>query len=651
MARYVEEPAASTDQTINLVVAVEELNGLSSQGLCKLLKESENFSIRITKNGSLIQIDMEKLASSLPLHLIAVLLSPGGGDMRWIYFLRGIRLLHSLTDVASRHTRLEQILLEEVKVTEQVLDLVFYVLLVLASCGQENNVETAVPLLHSTLVACSLHLLTGFVSSQWQDLVQVLLAHPKVDIFLDVTFDAIHVDIRYLSTKLSALNSDVLTNKSSISTAERTANHICQQCEASLQFILSLCQQKVFRDRILANKELCRNGAILSLAQKTLNLDIPQCFKDSSEMVAAVSRQKSKVLSILLQLCEAESVSYLDEVAGCQKSMDLAKSVVLEILDLLKGAFSREAKQLTHSLGKTNPKGLVVLNSMRLADIFSDDSNFRSFFMANTTKVLAEILAMPHEDFFSCWCSTDVPMTEDDSIVEYDLFMASGTAVSFFTGSAGNPFEEPILPSEANVACPGSLKSMLPVSYAQQRISYLVKIIANLHCFVPNICEDDEKYLFLHKFLECLCMGSYRLPSNIPINCDSRRAATICKNLGSLSVYAESLIPHLLNEEDVQLLSDFYKQLLQAIPSSSQENYIHEQLAKDGGVLVKNTSESSLMLQDSLDWAKNSNSNFSEGHESKTETSFQDVYHNLSPAHEHSGNDDRQLTEVQQSKS
>lgn len=51
---------------------------------------------------------MEKLASSLPLHLIAVLLSNGGGDL--MYFLRGMRLLHSLSDLASRHVRLEQVL-------------------------------------------------------------------------------------------------------------------------------------------------------------------------------------------------------------------------------------------------------------------------------------------------------------------------------------------------------------------------------------------------------------------------------------------------------------------------------------------------------------------------------------------------------------
>lgn len=36
------------------------------------------------------------------------------------------------------------------------------------------------PTVHSALVACSLNLLTGCISSQFPDLVHVLLAHPKV---------------------------------------------------------------------------------------------------------------------------------------------------------------------------------------------------------------------------------------------------------------------------------------------------------------------------------------------------------------------------------------------------------------------------------------------------------------------------------------
>lgn len=48
---------------------------------------------------------------------------------------------------------------------------------------QESYQPDGISVAHSSLVACSLYLLTGCISSQWQDLVHVLIAHPKVQIF------------------------------------------------------------------------------------------------------------------------------------------------------------------------------------------------------------------------------------------------------------------------------------------------------------------------------------------------------------------------------------------------------------------------------------------------------------------------------------
>ena len=71
---------------------------------------------------------------------------------------------------------------------------------------------------------------------------------------MDVASDAVHADIRLLYVKLSALDNDILCKSSSLTAAERTGLFLCQQCEVSLQFLLSLCQQKLFRDRLLKNK-------------------------------------------------------------------------------------------------------------------------------------------------------------------------------------------------------------------------------------------------------------------------------------------------------------------------------------------------------------------------------------------------------------
>lgn len=53
--------------------------------------------------------------------------------------------------------------------------------------------------------------------------------------------------------------------------------------------------------------------------------------------------------------------------------------VVMQVLELLKTTFGGDHKYLSGGSEKTHPTGLLQLNAMRLADIFSDDSNFRSF--------------------------------------------------------------------------------------------------------------------------------------------------------------------------------------------------------------------------------------------------------------------------------
>ncbi|KAG9457523.1 hypothetical protein H6P81_002031 [Aristolochia fimbriata] len=591
MRHVKEEVPYNSAFSMDFSSAIEELHKLGSHELSKLLKDSDNLTIQITTSkGSVLQIDMEKLAWAFPLHLLAVLVSPGGNITKLKYLLKGIRLLHSMCDLASRYARLEQILLEDVKFSEQMLDLVFYMLVVLASCEQESCIGSAVPVVHSALVACSLYLLTGYISSQWQDLVHVLLLHPKVDIFMDVSFDAVRVAVKFFQIKLSALNTAVSFNRSSLPTAESTVRKFCLQLEASLQFLQSLFQQKVFRERFLKQKELCRNGNLLLLAKAILKLNIPSHFKEASSIAAAVSRMKSKILSILLLLCETESISYLDEVASSSRSMSLAKSVGFEVLELLKAAFGAKPRQPNSALDNTNPRGLVLLNSMRLADIFSDDSNFRSFIVANITQILADVLSLPHEDFLSGWCSSDFPVMEEDATLEYDPVVAAGLVLNLNHEK------------DMNAARPFILHNMRLVSLAQQRTAFLVKIIANLHCFVPSICEEQEKDRFINKIIECLQIASAKPLSRISFSYNEQKASTFSQNLCSLLDHAVSLIPTILNEEDLQLLSVFFEKLQRLLPSLYEDDRKEDSDIKDVEDIQDKKFEAS--SHDAEDWAK-----------------------------------------------
>ncbi|XP_038996188.1 nodulin homeobox-like isoform X1 [Hibiscus syriacus] len=557
------EAICTVEQAIDLISVVKEIHEFNSQELNKLLRDSENFTINfVTEKGLEVKIDVEKLAGFLPLHLIAVLVSSHRDEALLRYLLCGIRLLHSLCELAPRHTKIEQclqVLLDDIKVSEQLIDLVFYVLVVLNDYRQGIHDSGPVPVLHSALVACSLYLLTGCISSQWQDLALVMVAHPKVDMFMDVACRAIHLVVRFLQNKLFDQHSDICAK---LSPTESMVNYLCQQCEASLQFLQLLCQQKPFRERLLKNKELCGKGGVLFLAQSILKLHAPG-FVESSTIMPALSRLKAKVLSILLHLCEAESISYLDEVASSPGSLDLAKSVALEVLQLLKSGLSKNPKHLSVSSDRTYPMGLLQLNAMRLADIFSDDSNFRSYITLYFTEFLSAIFSLSLGDFLSMWCSADLPVKEEDATLYFEVFAAAGWALDLVSSSEPSNttnLEFTFIPSNISQA-----------SYVHQRTSLFVKIIANLHCFVPNICEEQERNLFLHKFLGCLQMDPSKLLPSFVFISGPHKAAAVCRNLRSLLSHAESLIPTFLNEDDLQLLRVFFDQLQTLITLSECE--------------------------------------------------------------------------------
>ncbi|XVF77040.1 hypothetical protein PTKIN_Ptkin14bG0008000 [Pterospermum kingtungense] len=318
---------------------------------------------------------------------------------------------------------------------------------------RQGNEETTCSVEQSVSIDC-MYIFT------WQDLAQVIVAHPKVGMFMDIAFRAVHQVVRFLQNKLSTEYSDISP------TAESAVNYLCQQ-------YICTCLLKRARERereFISEKETEMMGGILFLAQSVLKLH--SSYVECSTVMAALSRMKAKVLSILLHLCEAESISYLDEVASSQGSLDLAKAVALEVLELLEKGLSKDPKFLNASSDKTNPVGLLQLNAMRLVDILSDDSNFRSYitvyfvscydqpfrncafdfiycyfitthyakiflllFMLFETELLSAIFSLSRGDFLSMWCSADLPVREEDATLCYELFPAAGWALDSVSSS------------------------------------------------------------------------------------------------------------------------------------------------------------------------------------------------------------------------
>lgn len=102
---------------------------------------------------------------------------------------------------------------------------------------------------------------------------------------------------------------------------------------------------------------------------------------------------------------------------------------------------------------------------------------FRFFFPQ--AEVLAAILSTPYQQFLASWCSSELPLKEEDASLEYEPFTMAGLILDS-TSSL-----DTIRSFESNFIPTNNAQS----SYAHQRTSLLVKVISNLHCFVPKICK------------------------------------------------------------------------------------------------------------------------------------------------------------------
>lgn len=105
--------------------------------------------------------------------------------------------------------------------------------------------------------------------------------------------------------------------------------------------------------------------------------------------------------------------------------------------------------------------------------------------------MLADILALPHVEFLGSWCSTDLPVMEEDATLEYDPYTVAGVVLVSLTEGPETVLSSCSPLKETCVPCSFILNNTATISHARQRTSFLVKIIANLHCFNPKICEGD----------------------------------------------------------------------------------------------------------------------------------------------------------------
>ncbi|KAJ0493234.1 putative nodulin homeobox protein [Helianthus annuus] len=471
-------------QQLDLFSAVKKLHVLSSKDLGKLIRDAKNGIIKYTINGSSFEINVENLGRPLVQHILKDVSSLKPDEEHFKY-------LHTLCDIASHHSTLAQVFVEDMVVQEEMLNSIFSMIRVLSQLGK------------------------------WKDIADVLLAHPEIVDFTTAALTAVRLTINLLQAKptTQCINSRMQPNNE--------VYCLFHLCESSVQFIQSLCKQLLFRERLVEKKELCGGGAVFRLVQDSLNL--PQ--HDDPFLESVVNRLKAKVLSIMLLLCQAESSSFMDMASSTPQGKGFAQATVLKVIEELDMMCDGDLKSQTN--------GLLLINAMKLTEIFSGASGFKTFTVHNLTELLTRVLSQPQREFLSTWCSYDPEPTEEEIVVDFNPTLAAGHVLG--------------LTSEFNVQHSTWSNWQAPQTpYAIQRSSLLVQVLTNLTCCYPE--EDNAR--FINGFLECLQTESSELPGGAAERTDATR-----KNLSSLSAYAESMTPNYLQEEYVNVLRWFISQL------------------------------------------------------------------------------------------
>ncbi|KAJ0870401.1 putative nodulin homeobox protein [Helianthus annuus] len=97
-------------QQNDLISGVEWLPILSSKDLGKLIRDAMNGIIKYTINGSSFEINVENLGRPLVQHIMKDIVSSLKPDeQHFKYLLSGLKLLHTLWNIASHHSTLARV--------------------------------------------------------------------------------------------------------------------------------------------------------------------------------------------------------------------------------------------------------------------------------------------------------------------------------------------------------------------------------------------------------------------------------------------------------------------------------------------------------------------------------------------------------------
>ncbi|KAL3161982.1 hypothetical protein ABBQ38_009060 [Trebouxia sp. C0009 RCD-2024] len=206
-------------------------------------------------------------------------------------------------------------------------------------------------------------------------------------------------------------------------------------------------------------------------------------------------------MALMLCCSDYEATGFLDEAAGRLATAELLDECVDHALDHA-GLALKRPKVADLPIEFTG-EGQMQLNSLHVAEVLSDDSNFRQRAMDKLAGPLAHVLLLTPQDFASAWLAGQEAFNlhSRDTVNDSTYLLLSSLAVQSLRKA--NIIKA--LALNLNLARPekppGSFKHTLALE-AVERCITLFMALGNLHWFTAATCPPELKDYFANLLVE-----------------------------------------------------------------------------------------------------------------------------------------------------
>eukprot|EP00026_Physarum_polycephalum_P004767 Phypoly_transcript_04791.p1 GENE.Phypoly_transcript_04791~~Phypoly_transcript_04791.p1 ORF type:complete len:620 (+),score=115.73 Phypoly_transcript_04791:183-2042(+) len=365
-------------------------------------------------------------------------------------------------------------------------------------------------------------------SYEWYD---ALIIHPKI-----YTFTSLPVDTISLLQQV--------TSKALLASPDHVPK-LCRSFHTQLEAFYLMCCSEEFVGQLLLHPVFVK-GELLAILQQALHLwNRPWTAASKQALTASggiavasaanafhpnepIASVVTQILRVLYVLFEKENPCFLDAVAASATAFQHMQAIITTVTQM-----SSRILDIDECWGPN------VLESFKLIEILSDDSNFKNQVIARVTPLLFQLLSLPPATLSTLFTVTPTPHT-----------------------------------------------------HQQLRRDFMIvvfRVVGNLHCFNEALCKPEDKGLFLRT--TATEMTKHSLNSNPESKNLEIRPANVLTNLNFLlhRLITDRQVYH-LNTEELDLVTSFTESLQHSLslPNSSTSS-----LAASSSSLLSSSSSDS----------------------------------------------------------